>query len=48
MAGTVLMLLGISGCTHRESYFDIIMTVIVTCVLALLVVLVLGSLFGSF
>ncbi|WP_437194580.1 GntP family permease [Planctomicrobium sp. SH527] len=46
--GTVLMLLGISGLTHRESYFDMVMTVIVSCILALIAVLILGSLFGSF
>ncbi len=46
--GTVLMLLGISGLTHRESYFDMVMTVIASCVLALIAVLILGSLFGSF
>jgi H+/gluconate symporter-like permease len=46
--GTVLILLGISGLTHRESYFDIVMTVIVTCIIALIAVLILGSVFGSF
>jgi H+/gluconate symporter-like permease len=46
--GTVLLLFQISGLTHRESYFDMVMTVIVTCIIALAVVLVLGSVFGSF
>lgn len=46
--GTVLILLGICGLTHRESYFDMVMTVIVSCVIALAAVLVLGSLVGSF
>lgn len=46
--GTVLVLLGISGLTHRESYFDMVMTVIVSCILALIAVPVLGSLFGLF
>lgn len=46
--GTVLMLLGICGLTHRESYLDMVMTVIVSCILALVAVLILGSLFGSF
>jgi H+/gluconate symporter-like permease len=46
--GTVLILLGLSGLTHRESYFDMIMTVIVTCIVALIAVLILGSVFGSF
>src|SRR6185312_2924583 len=31
--GTVLLLLQISGLTHRESYLDMVMTVIVTCII---------------
>lgn len=46
--GTVLLLLHISGLTHRESYLDMVMTVIVSCIIALAAVLVLGSIFGSF
>ncbi|WP_035693978.1 GntP family permease [Bradyrhizobium liaoningense] len=46
--GTVLLLLQISGLTHRESYLDMVMTVIVSCIIALAAVLVLGSIFGSF
>ena len=46
--GTVLLLLQISGLTHRESYRDMVMTVIVTVIVALLAVLLLGTLFGSF
>jgi H+/gluconate symporter-like permease len=46
--GTVLLLLNISGLTHKESYFDMVMTVIVSVIIALVVVLVLGSMFGSF
>jgi H+/gluconate symporter-like permease len=46
--GTVLLLFQISGLTHRESYLDMVMTVIVTCVIALVAVLVLGTVFGSF
>ena len=46
--GTVLLLFQISGLTHRESYFDMVMTVIVTCIIALAAVLVLGTVFGSF
>jgi H+/gluconate symporter-like permease len=46
--GTVLILLGICGLTHRESYIDMVMTVIVSCVIALAAVLILGSLVGSF
>lgn len=46
--GTVLLLLNISGLTHRESYFDMVMTVIVSVIIALVAVIVLGSTFGSF
>ncbi|MET3972439.1 H+/gluconate symporter-like permease [Bradyrhizobium sp. S3.9.1] len=46
--GTVLLLFQISGLTHRESYFDMVMTVIVTCIIALGAVFVLGTVFGSF
>ncbi len=46
--GTVLLLLQISGLTHRESYFDMVMTVIVSVIIALAAVLVLGTLVGSF
>jgi H+/gluconate symporter-like permease len=46
--GTVLLLLNISGLTHKESYFDMVMTVIVSCIIGLVAVLVLGSIFGSF
>ncbi len=46
--GTVLLLLQISGLTHGESYLDMVMTVIVTCIIALVAVLVLGTVFGSF
>jgi H+/gluconate symporter-like permease len=46
--GTVLLLLQISKLTHRESYFDMVMTVIVSVVIALVAVIVLGSVFGSF
>jgi H+/gluconate symporter-like permease len=46
--GTVLILLSLSGLTHRESYLDMVMTVIVTCIIALVAVLFLGSMFGSF
>ena len=34
--------------THRESYFDIAMACIVSALLALVAVIGLGSVFGSF
>ena len=46
--GAVLTLLSVSGLTHRESYFDMVMTVIVSVIIALVAVIVLGSVFGSF
>ena len=46
--GTVLLLLQISKQTHAESYFDMVMTVIVGVIISLVAVFVLGSVFGSF
>ncbi len=46
--GTVLILLKLCKLTHGESYLDMVVTVIVTCIIALAAVLILGSLFGSF
>jgi H+/gluconate symporter-like permease len=46
--GTVLMLLQISKLTHKESYGDMVMTVIVSVIISLVAVIVLGSMFGSF
>jgi H+/gluconate symporter-like permease len=46
--GAVVTLLAICGSTHRESYFDIAMVGIVTSLVALAVVILLGSAFGSF
>lgn len=46
--GTVLILLKLCKLTHAESYLDMVVTVIVTCIIALVAVLVLGSMFGSF
>jgi H+/gluconate symporter-like permease len=46
--GAVVSLLSICGLTHRDSYFDIVMVGIVTSLLALIAVIVLGSVLGSF
>lgn len=46
--GAVVTLLGVCGATHRESYFDLLMACVAGPILALAVVLVLGSVFGSF
>ncbi len=46
--GAVITLLGICGLSHRESYVDIGMVAVVIPVAALIVVIILGSMFGSF
>jgi H+/gluconate symporter-like permease len=46
--GAVVTLLAVCGSTHRESYSDIVMAVIVGPIIALAAVIALGSAFGSF
>jgi H+/gluconate symporter-like permease len=46
--GAVVTLLAVCGSTHRESYFDIVMAAVVGPIVALAVVIALGSVFGSF
>jgi H+/gluconate symporter-like permease len=46
--GAVVTLLAVCGSTHRESYFDIVMAAIFGPIIALAVVIALGSAFGSF
>ena len=46
--GAVVTLLAVCGVSHRESYFDVFMVAIVGALIALAVVIVLGSVFGSF
>ena len=46
--GAVVTMLAVCGCNHRESYLDIVMVAVVSAMLALIAVIVLGSLFGSF
>jgi len=46
--GAVVSLLAICGVSHRQGYFDIVMAGIVGAILALVAVILLGSLFGSF
>jgi hypothetical protein len=41
-------LLAVCGTTHRESYRDMVMVSIVGALIALAVVIVLGTLWGSF
>ncbi len=46
--GAVITLLTICGLTHRQSYADVGMVAVAIPVLALVVVILVGSLFGSF
>ena len=46
--GAVVSLLALCGTTHRDSYLDIVMVGIVGSMLALVVVIAIGSVFGSF
>jgi H+/gluconate symporter-like permease len=46
--GAVVTLLAVCGSTHSQSYFDIVMTAIVGPIIALIVVIALGSWAGAF
>ena len=46
--GAVVTLLAVCGSTHRESYRDIVVVGIIGAILALIAVIVLGTVFGSF
>lgn len=46
--GAVVTLLAVCGCTHRDSYTDIVVVIIAGPILALAAVIALGSVFGSF
>lgn len=46
--GAVITLLAVCGSTHRKSYIDIVMCCVVSALLALIAVIVLGGMFGSF
>jgi len=46
--GAVITLLTVCGCTHKESYRDIVIVAIVGALLGLAAVIVLGNQFGSF
>jgi H+/gluconate symporter-like permease len=46
--GAVVTLLALCGANHRESYFDIVMVGIINAVLALIAVIGLGTVLGSF
>ena len=46
--GAVVTLLAVCGATHKDAYFDIVMTAIVGALIALTAVVALGSVFKSF
>ncbi|HWK33906.1 MAG TPA: GntP family permease [Hyphomicrobium sp.] len=46
--GAIVTLLAVCGQSHRQSYFDIVMVCIVGAIIALLAVIGLGTLFGTF
>ena len=46
--GAVITLLAITGLTHREAYKDIFMVAVVFPIVALVLLILLGSFFGSF
>jgi H+/gluconate symporter-like permease len=46
--GAVISLLTICGLTHKDSYLDIFMTAVAIPVVSTVVVIILGSMFGSF
>ena len=46
--GAIITLLAICGLTHRQSYLNIAMLTIVMPLIALVVVIGLGTAFGSF
>lgn len=46
--GAVITLLAVCGSTHRKSYIDIVMCCVVSAMLALIAVIILGGMFGSF
>lgn len=46
--GAVITLLAVCGLTHREAYFDIAVVAVLVPIIALIVLIILGTLFGSF
>lgn len=46
--GAVVTMLAVCGCSHRESYLDIVMVAVLGAMLALIIVVLLGTTLGSF
>jgi hypothetical protein len=41
-------MLAVCGCTHKDSYLDLVIVAVVGAMIALVTVIVLGTMFGSF
>jgi hypothetical protein len=41
-------MLAVCGCTHKESYLDLVIVAVLGAMIALVTVIVLGTMFGSF
>lgn len=46
--GAVVTMLAVCGCTHKESYLDLVVVAVAGAMIALVTVIVLGTMFGSF
>lgn len=46
--GAVVTMLAVCGCTHKESYLDVVNVAVVGAMIALVTVIFLGTMFGSF
>lgn len=46
--GAVITLLAVCGLTHRDSYFDLVMVAVVSPLIAVIGVIAIGTVFGSF
>jgi len=46
--GAVVTMLAVCGCTHKESYLDVVIVAVAGAMIALVTVIVLGTMFGSF
>ncbi|MGA7116218.1 MAG: GntP family permease [Hyphomicrobium sp.] len=46
--GAVVTMLAVCGCTHKDSYLDLVIVAVVGAMIALVTVIVLGTMFGSF
>lgn len=46
--GAVVTMLAVCGCTHRESYLDVVMVAVIGATIALVCIIILGGMLGSF